>query len=620
MNYLTVEGVSKSFGERVLFEDITFYINQGDRVAFIAKNGTGKTSLMDIIMKKEEADGGKVWLHHKISIGYLSQDPNLDLESTVFEAVYNSENPVMQAILAYEKSLSNPDDVESMQEAMSAMDRMQAWDYEFKIKQILSKLKVDYMDRKVKMLSGGQKKRVALAKVLIDAPQFLILDEPTNHLDLDMIEWLEDYLKQGKHTIFMVTHDRYFLDSVCTQILELDQQQIFKYSGDYGYYLEKKADRENNFAATTEKAQNLYRKELDWMRRQPKARGTKAKARIDKFFEVEKKAKRKLDNDEVMLDIKMTRLGSKIIELHNIHKSYGEHVILKGFDYKFKKGDRVGIVGKNGAGKSTLLNMMVGKETVDAGKIVIGDTIVIGYYTQSGMKLKEDKRVIDVVRDIAEFIPMHKGQKLTAVQLCERFLFDSKKQQTYVSKLSGGERRRLYLLTILMKNPNFLILDEPTNDLDIMTLQVLEEFLLTFPGCIVIVSHDRHFMDKIVEHTFVLEGDGFVRDFPGNYSAYRAVSKQEAIETKAEEKELAAAKPVVKTASKISQEERKEVKRLERQISKLEDQKTAITAQFNDTNLSPEKIAELSKELNQLNENLEEKEMRWMELVDELGL
>lgn len=619
MNYLTVDGVSKSFGERILFEDITFYINQGDRVAFIAKNGTGKTSLMDIIMKKEEAGAGTVWLHNKISIGYLSQDPSLDLEATVFEAVYNSENPALKAILAYEKSLLHPDDIETMQEAMSSMDRLQAWDYEFKIKQILSKLKVDYMDRQIKMLSGGQKKRVALAKVLIDAPEFLILDEPTNHLDLDMIEWLEDYLKQGKQTIFMVTHDRYFLDSVCNQILELDQEQIFKYTGNYAYYLEKKADRESSFAATTDKAKNLYRKELDWMRRQPKARGTKAKARIDKFFEVEKKAKRSLDDEEMMLDIKMTRLGSKIVELHNIQKSYGEHVILRGFDYKFKKGDRVGIVGKNGAGKTTLLNMMVGTEKVDGGKIVVGDTINIGYYTQSGMKLKEDHRVIDVIRNIAEYIPMHKGQKLTAVQLCERFLFDAKKQQNFVSKLSGGERRRLYLLTIIMKNPNFLILDEPTNDLDIMTLQVLEEFLQGFPGCIVIVSHDRHFMDKIVEHTFVLEGDGLVRDFPGNYSAYRAVAKQEAIEAKAEERELAADQPVVKTASKISQEERKELKRLERQISKLEERKVSITAKFNDASLNPEQIMELSKELNQLGEDLEEKEMRWMELVDEFG-
>jgi len=619
MNYLTVEGVAKSFGDRLLFEDLTFYINQGDRVAFIAKNGTGKTSLMDIIMKKEEADRGTVWLHPKLSIGYLSQDPALNDESTVFEAVYNSPSPVMQAISAYEESLANPDDTEAMQEAMSAMDRVHAWDYEVKIKQILSQLKVDYLDRKVKMLSGGQKKRVALAKVLIDAPEFLILDEPTNHLDFDMIEWLEGYLKQSKNTIFMVTHDRYFLDSVCTQILELDQQQVFKYSGGYSYYLEKKAERENSFNSSTEKAKNLFRKELDWMRKQPKARGTKAKARIDKFFEVEKKAKRKIDDDAVMLDIKMARLGSKIIEFHNVHKSFGDLVLFKGFDYKFSKGDRVGIVGNNGAGKTTLLNMMVGKETVDAGKIVIGDTIVLGYYTQSGMNLKEDHRVIDVIRNIAEFIPMHGGQKLSAVQLCERFLFDNKKQQTFVSKLSGGERRRLYLLTILMKNPNFLILDEPTNDLDIITLQVLEEFLLDFPGCIVIVSHDRHFMDKIVDHTFVLKGGGEILDFPGNYSAYREFAKKEAIEIKAEEKEIAATLPVEKTASKISHEEQKEFKRLERQISKLEEKKATISEKFNDTSLSPEDITKLSKELNEISEELEEKEMRWMELVDELG-
>ncbi len=618
MNYLTVEGVSKAFGERVLFEDLTFYINEGDRVAFIAKNGTGKTSLMDIIMKKAEADAGTVWLHHKISIGYLSQDPNLDPELTVFQAVYHSPNPVMQAILAYENSLLRPDDVEAMQEAMSAMDRMQAWDYEVKIKQILYQLKVDYLDRPIKMLSGGQKKRVALAKVLIDAPDFLILDEPTNHLDLPMIEWLEDYLKQANQTIFMVTHDRYFLDSVCTQILELDQEQIFKYSGGYGYYLEKKAERESSFAASTEKAQNLYRKELDWMRRQPKARGTKAKSRVDGFYQVEKRAKQQTDDDEVMLDIKMTRMGSKIVELYNLHKRYGEQVILNGFEYKFKRGDRVGIIGNNGAGKTTLLNMLVGQEQPDAGKVIVGDTIVIGYYTQSGMKLKEDKRVIEVVRDIAEFIPMHKGQKLSAVQLCERFLFDAKKQLTYVSKLSGGERRRLYLLTILMKNPNFLILDEPTNDLDILTLQVLEEFLLSFPGCVVIVSHDRHFMDKIVHHTFVLEGNGVVRDFPGNYTAWREVSKQESIEQKAEAKEAAADQPVVKTASKISQEERKELKRLERQIAKLESEKTTITAKFSDGSLNNEEITKLSKKLSEINELLEEKEMTWMELVDQI--
>lgn len=616
MNYLTVEGVSKSYGERVLFEDITFYINEGDRIAFIAKNGTGKTSVMNIIMGKEEADKGKVWLHNKVSIGYLSQDPDLNPEASVFEAVYNSTNPVMQAIVAYELALAKTDDAEALQEAMSAMDRLQAWDYEFKIKQILSKLGVDYIDRKIKMLSGGQKKRVALAKVLIDAPEFLILDEPTNHLDLDMIEWLEEYLKQTKPTIFMVTHDRYFLDSVCNQILELDQQQIFKYSGDYAYYLEKKADRESGFAATTEKAQNLYKKELDWMRRQPQARGTKAKARIDKFFEVEKKAKRQLDNDEVQLDIKMSRVGSKIVELHNVHKSYGEQVLFKGFDYKFKHNDRVGIVGRNGAGKTTLLNMIMGTEPVDAGKIVVGETIVIGYYNQNGMQLKEDQRVIEVVRDVAEFIPMNKGQKITALQLCERFLFDAKKQQNFVSKLSGGERRRLYLLTILMKNPNFLILDEPTNDLDIITLQVLEDFLMSYPGCVVIVSHDRHFMDKIVEHTFVLEGEGKVRDFPGNYTAYRAFVEEQSIEEKIQEKEAAVGQPVEKKASQISHEEQKELKRLEKQISVLEEKKASITAQFSDDSLSSDRIMDLSKELNRVSEELEEKELKWLELMD----
>ena len=619
MNYLTVEGVSKAYGDRLLFENITFYINQGDRVAFIAKNGTGKTSLMDIIMKKEESDTGTVWLHHKINIGYLDQDPQMNPDATVFEAVYHSPNPIMKAIVAYEKCMAEPDDVEAMQEAISDMDLMQAWDYEVKIKQILFKLKVDYLHRKINMLSGGQKKRVALAKVLIDAPEFLILDEPTNHLDLEMIEWLEAYLKQGKQTIFMVTHDRYFLDSVCTQILELDQQQVHKYSGGYAYFLEKKADREASFNSTTEKAKNLYVKELDWMRRQPKARGTKAKARIDKFFEVEKKAKRKIDDDAVQLDIKMSRLGSKIIEFHNVHKAFGDLILFDGFDYKFSRNDRVGIVGNNGTGKTTLLNMLVGNEKVDAGKVIVGDTVVIGYYTQKGINLKDDHRVIDVIRNIAEFIPMHGGQKLSAVQLCERFLFDAKKQQNFVSKLSGGERRRLYLLTILMKNPNFLILDEPTNDLDIITLQVLEEFLLNFPGCVVIVSHDRHFMDKIVDHTFVLEGNGKVRDFPGNYSTYREFAKDQAVLLKAQEKETAKDVPLEKSKSKISHEEQKEFKRLERQIAKLEDRKTEITGLFNNPELSQEEISKLSKELNTISEELEIKEERWMDLVDEFG-
>lgn len=616
MNFLTVENAAKAYGDRVLFDDVTFYINKGDRVAFIAKNGSGKTSLLNIISNKETADKGNVWVHHKISTGYLSQDPNLNPEDTVFEAVYNSPSPVMQAIGAYEASMLNLEDSEAMQKAMAAMDRLNAWDYEVRIKQILTKLKVDYFDRKIKMLSGGQKKRVALAKVLIEAPEFLILDEPTNHLDLEMIEWLEEFLVQGKQTIFMVTHDRYFLDSVCNQILELDAGQIFKYQGDYEYYLEKRAERQESIAATTEKAQNTYRKELDWMRRQPKARGTKAKARVDKFYDVEKKAKHKVDNDEVHLDIKMSRLGSKILELHNVSKRYGNLVLIDKFDYKFKKNDRVGIVGKNGSGKTTLLNMMTGSLQPDSGKVVLGDTLVIGYYTQAGLKVKVDKRVIEVVRDVAEFIPMNGGKKLSAIQLCERFLFDAKKQLTYVSKLSGGERRRLHLLTILMKNPNFLILDEPTNDLDLMTLQVLEEFLIHFPGCVLVVSHDRYFMDKIIEHVFVMEGEGKIRDFPGNYTSYRLTADREAEEAKAEKKAQEPVKKVETKNLKSFYEERKELKRVEKQMAKLEDQKKKVANEFNNPDLTPEQMTDLGKQLKAIDEELEEKEMRWMELAE----
>lgn len=618
MNFLTVENAAKAYGDRVLFDDVTFYINKGDRVAFIAKNGSGKTSLLNIISNKETADKGTVMVHNKISIGYLSQDPNLDPEDTVFEAVYNSPSPVMQAIGAYEASMLNLEDTEAMQKAMAAMDRLNAWDYEVRIKQILSKLKVDYFDRKIGMLSGGQKKRVALAKVLIEAPEFLILDEPTNHLDLEMIEWLEEFLVQGKQTIFMVTHDRYFLDSVCNQILELDAGQIFKYTGDYEYYLEKRAERQDSIAASTEKAQNTYRKELDWMRRQPKARGTKAKARVDKFYDVEKKAKHKVDDGQVHLDIKMTRMGSKILELHNVSKAYDDLVLVDKFDYKFKKNDRVGIVGKNGSGKTTLLNMMTGSLQPDSGKVVLGDTMVVGYYTQSGLKVKVDKRVIEVVRDVAEFIPMHGGKKLSAIQLCERFLFDAKKQLTFVSKLSGGERRRLHLLTILMKNPNFLILDEPTNDLDLMTLQVLEEFLISFPGCVLVVSHDRYFMDKIVEHVFVMEGAGKIRDFPGNYTDYRLTADQEKIEARAEKKAQEPAKVEVKN-KKSFYEERKEFKRVEKQLAKLEDKKKKVALKFNNPDLTPEQMTDLGKELKAIDEELEEKEMRWMELAEILG-
>lgn len=617
MNFLTVENISKAFGDRSLFRDVTMYINQGDKVALIAKNGTGKTSLLNIIAGTEAPDSGKLWLHPHIQTVFLSQEPPLDENATVFDAVYRSQNPVMKAIAAYEASMLNHADENAMQKAIAEIDRLDAWNYEARVKQILSILDVNYLDRKVSALSGGQRKRVALAKVLIDEPDFLILDEPTNHLDLEMIEWLQDYLTKSKITLLTVTHDRYFLDAVCNQILELEHGQLFKYQGSYTQFLEKKAEREMNMAVVLDKTKQLYKKELEWMRRQPQARGTKAKARIDEFFTIEEKSKQKLGEDQLQLDIQMTRLGSKILELHNVGKSYDGNLLFKNLDYRFTRFDRVGIIGRNGTGKTTLLDMMAGLIEPDSGKVVHGDTLSIGYYNQKGMTFKEDKRAIEVVRDIAEYIPMNGGKKLAASQLMERFLFDGPKQQTFVSKLSGGERRRLYLLTLLIKNPNFLILDEPTNDLDIMTLQVLEEFLQQFPGVVVVVSHDRYFMDKIVEHVFVLGDGNNVRDFPGNYTDYRLAKEQEILAAKAE---TSAAKSESKTEQKsrvyVSQEDRKEFKKIEKQLQKLEEDKAKITAQFNNDALSSDKIMELSKQLQVIQAELEEKEMRWLELSE----
>jgi ATP-binding cassette subfamily F protein uup len=617
MNYLAVENISKSFGDRVLFSDITMYINQGDKVALIAKNGTGKTSLLNIVAGLETPDTGKYWLHPHIRTVFLSQEPALDENFSVFDAVYKSQNPVMQAIAAYEQSLLNHADEDAMQKAISDIDRLDAWNYEARVKQILSVLEVNYLDRKVKSLSGGQRKRVALAKVLIDEPDFLILDEPTNHLDLEMIEWLQDYLSKSKITLLTVTHDRYFLDAVCNHILELEHGTLYKYQGTYTQFLEKKAEREINMAVVLDKTKQLYKKELEWMRRQPQARGTKAKSRIDEFYSIEEKSKQKLGEDLVQLDIQMTRLGSKILELHNVSKAYEGHSLFKNLDYKFAPFDRVGIIGRNGTGKSTLLDIMACITEPDSGKVVHGETLSIGYYNQKGMKIKEDKRAIDVVKDIAEYIPMNGGKKMSAGQLMERFLFDGPKQQTFVSKLSGGEKRRLFLLTLLIKNPNFLILDEPTNDLDIMTLQVLEEFLQHFPGVVVVVSHDRYFMDKIVEHVFVLGETDNVRDFPGNYTDYRMareheiqVMKNEASAQKSEQKTEQKSKAVA------SQDDRKEFKKIEKQIQKLEEDKAKITEHFNNPDLNPDKIMELSKLLQSIQSELEDKEMRWLELSE----
>lgn len=622
MNYLSVEGLNKAYGDRVLFTDITFYINQGDKVALVAKNGTGKTSLLRTLAGEESTEGGKVWLHPNIQTVFLKQEPNMSPLLTVFEAVYQSANPIMQALANYEKAMKHPEDGDRLQKALSDMDRLNAWNYDQKVKMILSVLKVDYLDRPLGQLSGGQKKRVALAKVLIDEPDFLILDEPTNHLDLEMIEWLQDYLKQAKITLLTVTHDRYFLDAVCNQILELDQQELFKYSGNYSQFLEKKALRQANEAANLARTKKLYKKELEWMRRQPQARGTKAKSRVDDFYQIEAKAKKKTEEGELELDIQMSRLGSKILELHNVSKSYRGQVLFEKLDYKFRKRDRLGIIGRNGTGKSTLLNIITQNLASDTGKVVHGETLKIGYYTQANMQIKTDKKALDVVRDIADYIPMNGGKKLSASQLMERFLFDPSKQQTFISKLSGGELRRLHLLCILMDNPNFLILDEPTNDLDIVSLQVLEEFLQEFPGCVLLVSHDRYFMDRIVEHVFVLGEGSQVRDFPGNYTDYRLAQaeaqKAEQLQKEAEKK-AEKQKVEVKKSRNPSKEERKEIKKLERQIEKLEEKKQKLSEGFNDSSLSAEQIVELSKELNTIQEELDEKEMQWMELVEELS-
>ena len=623
MNYLNLENLSKAYGEKVLFDNISLQISQGQKVALVAKNGSGKSTLMRVIMGKEAPEGetAKVEIHHSVRVGFLEQDPDFYPHHTVLEAALDSDNPQIQALKDYEEALLNPEDTQHMQKAVQKMDDLKAWDFEAKVKEILFKLNISDMKQVVKFLSGGQKKRLALARLIINNPEFLILDEPTNHLDLDMIEWLEEYLQQTNLTILMVTHDRYFLERVCNQIVELDRGDLYKYSGSYGDFLHKKATRHDNEEIELEKAQKLFKKELEWVNRMPKARGTKAKSRVSSFKDLKEKLSGVRLEEEMQIDIKGQRLGKKILELQYISKSFGDFKILENFDYKFKKGERIGIVGPNGVGKTTFLKILTTEIRPDAGKVVVGGNTVFGYYTQSGMNLKEDKRVIDTVTDIAEFIPMAKGQKLTAPQLLERFLFSRKQQQVYVSQLSGGERRRLYLLTVLMRNPNFLILDEPTNDLDIMTLNVLEEFLTEFPGCVVIVTHDRYFMDKIIDHLFVFEGRGKVRDFNGDYSEYRVLQKELNQEKRRQERADQETRKTEREAEKpgLSYEQRKELNRLEKSISKLEEKKAKLHEQFNDPDsLTPEKIKELSIELEQVKEQIEEKEMQWMELADQL--
>lgn len=621
MQYLSLENISKSFGEKLLFDNIQLSISKGDKIALIAKNGSGKTTLLKVIAGQEGVEGekAKIQVAKDITIAYLEQEPRFLEQDTVLDAVLDSDHPSIVAIKAYEAALHRGDN-EALEAAIVKMEDLKAWDIEHRMKEILSKLNITDLQQPITQLSGGQQKRIALAKIILKDPDMLILDEPTNHLDIDMIEWLEDYLKTARMTLFMVTHDRYFLERVCNYIVELDRGTLYSYSGNYSDYLEKKEARMLNEAVVLDKTQKLFKKELDWMRRQPKARTTKAKSRIDDFYDIKSRAHQKLDTDEMTIQIKAARMGSKILEAHNIKKSYGEKCLVDGFTYKFKKGERVGIVGPNGAGKSTFLKILTGMLNPDAGKVVVGDTVVFGYYTQDGIDLKNDRRMIDAVRDIAEYIPLEKGQKLTAESLLERFLFPRSQHRVYISQLSGGERRRLYLLTILMSNPNFLILDEPTNDLDVITLNVLENFLMDFPGCLIIVSHDRFFTDKLVDHLFILDGKGGVKDYNGNYSKYRdetllatrAQQRQDRQERKAEQAEV---NKIAQVQKQQSQEERKAIRRIEKAIEKLEERKTQLTDAFAQPDLSPDDITKMSKELAEVKEQIEAKEMEWMELV-----
>ena len=620
MNLVSVEGISKAYGEKVLFEPISFGINKDQKIALIAKNGSGKTSILKILAGTDTPDQGAVNCRKDTRISFLPQEPKLDPKLTVEQAILQSGSKILNIIANYDRALENPDDQEAYQKAFEAMDQNDAWDFENQYKQILSKLKLDRLDAKVGALSGGQKKRIALCNVLLEQPELLILDEPTNHLDLEMIEWLEDYFKKEKITLLMVTHDRYFLERVCNEIIELDEGKLYSYKGNYSYYLEKRDARIAQEQVEAHKTKLHFKKELDWMRRQPKARTTKSKSRIEDFKIIKEKAQQRRNDHEVQLEINMERLGSKMIEMHKVSKSFEDKVILDAYDYTFQRNDRIGIIGKNGTGKSTFLNLITEGIAPDTGKIVLGETVKFGYYTQKGIEVKEGQKVIEVIREFGDFIPLKKGQKISAQQLLERFLFDRKKQYDFVEKLSGGERKRLYLCTVLIQNPNFLILDEPTNDLDILTLNVLESFLLDFPGCLIVVSHDRYFMDKIVDHLFVFQGKGKIDDFPGNYSDYRAYEEsavQEMYNASSDQKKKNNDwKATNKSENGLSFNEQKEYNKLEKEIKNLEKSRDSLQNRFSTATLNPEEIKTLSIKLSEISDQIDVKTERWFVLSD----
>ena len=618
MNYLTVENISKSYGELTLFENISFSVHKDQKIAFVAKNGTGKTSILKILSGDDEADSGNVIYRNGIKVSFLSQDPKFNPDLTIEETIFASDNDILKVINNYEKALLNPDDTEVYQAAFDAMELHQAWDFETLYKQILFKLKLENLSQKVGLLSGGQKKRLALANALINKPDLLILDEPTNHLDLEMIEWLEAFFAKENITLFMVTHDRYFLERVCNEIIELDAGQLYSYKGNYSYYLEKRDARIELEAVETGKAKQLFKKELVWMRRQPKARTTKSKSRINDFADIKHRAHQRRNDHEVQLELNMERLGSKILEFHKVSKAFKDKKILDNFNYMFQKGERAGIIGKNGTGKTTFLNILTETAKPDSGKVTKGETVKFGYYTQNGITIKPEQKVIDVIREFGDYIPLKKGKQISAQQLLERFLFSRKKQYDFVEKLSGGERKRLYLCTVLIQNPNFLILDEPTNDLDIVTLNVLESFLMDFPGCVIVVSHDRYFMDKVVDHLFVFKGEGVVEDFPGNYTDYRVYEDSQPVISKANTESKKEKSDWKTNENKLSYNEEKELKNIESKLKSLTYDKKELEDKFNNPDLTPDDINELSNKLQKLIDDMDAKEERWFELSAKL--